>query len=148
MKSFWWRYYNYVSQKRYNFFPFGPPQSKFMATLVFARKPLFAKKIRSTLISFVIRQSCDIKQIMMKKVAPVKRQSIPRLELCAAVLAVRLAGVIEREHHVTMYIGQSQQRCWLTCEIHRNVDQPLRQIVWIWFTSIRGLITGIESSVC
>ena len=33
------------------------------------------------------------------RVAPMKQQSIPRLELCAAVTAVRLSQIILREHH-------------------------------------------------
>ena len=34
------------------------------------------------------------------RVTPVKRLSTPRLELCAAVVAVRLSKLVEREHDV------------------------------------------------
>jgi len=52
-----------------------------------------ARSLDEYTCSFVIGKS---------RVVPVKRLSAPRLELCAAVVAVRLAKVVECEHDVLL----------------------------------------------
>ena len=79
------------------------------------------------------------------RLAPLKTITIPRLELAAAVVSVRLHQLVKRELDYTIhqvFFGQTLPQCYGTFEIQRLVSRDTWRIVLLSFMTLLWLING------
>ena len=76
------------------------------------------------------------------RVAPLKRVSVPRLELVAAVLAVKMSTMISREVDIKYIFGPMLRLFYDIFVILLHAFSHLSQVVWNYCTLLPRLSSG------